>query len=146
MAEEEDSGCWCRSEAKSWGLGKMCHLHGHRHTVWEFFHPFPQSSRVPCMVGPKLCLCFYSSSLKIQCQKGHGHPSLSGKNKSGRDDGDNNSGSVLNSFCPGLTWCVCTHTHMFVCVWVCMLVEAGGQPRTHPPYFIESPWGLRLAG
>lgn len=42
----------------------MCHLHGHRHTVWELFRPLPQGSRVACMVGPKLCLYFYSSSLK----------------------------------------------------------------------------------
>jgi hypothetical protein len=67
------------------------------------------------MVGPKPCLCF-DSSLKIQCQEGHGHPSLGGKNKSGRDGGVNNSGSVLSSLCPDLTWCVSTHMHMFVCV------------------------------
>lgn len=89
---EKDSGCWYSSEAESQGPGKMCHLRGHMYLGWELF--CPQSSRVACMVGPKLCPCFHSS-LKIQCQKGHGHPSLRGKNKLGRDVGVNNSGSVF---------------------------------------------------
>lgn len=103
-----------------------------------------QKARVACMVGPKLCLCFHSS-LKIQCQKGHSHPSLRGKNKLGRDDGVNNSGSVLNSFCPDLKWRVCTHMHIFVCMWVCAYMRQKVKHRSHPPYFIESRWGLRLA-